>query len=52
MPSSSEIKSGQFDDMFMNGIAGINPSDIESITILKDASLQLFMDLVQQEVLL
>ena len=38
MPSSSEIKSGQFDDMFMNGIAGINPSDIESITILKDAS--------------
>ena len=24
--------------MFMNGIAGINPSDIESITILKDAS--------------
>lgn len=38
MPSSSEIKSGQFDDMFMNGVAGINPSDIESITILKDAS--------------
>ncbi len=38
MPSSSEIKSGQFDDTFMNGIAGINPSDIESITILKDAS--------------
>lgn len=38
MPSSSEIKSGQFDDLFMNGVAGINPSDIESITILKDAS--------------
>ena len=38
MPSSSEIKSVQFDDMFMNGIAGISPSDIESITILKDAS--------------
>ena len=28
MPSSSEIKSGQFDDLFMNGVAGINPSDI------------------------
>lgn len=27
-----------FDDLFMNGVAGINPSDIESITILKDAS--------------
>ena len=38
MPNSSEIKSGQFDDLFMNGVAGINPSDIESITILKDAS--------------
>ncbi len=38
MPSSSEIKSGSFDDLFMNGVAGINPSDIESITILKDAS--------------
>lgn len=52
MPSSSEIKSGQFDDMFMNGIAGINPSDIESITILRMLPLQLFMALVQQEVLL
>ena len=38
MPTSAEIKSGQFDDLFMNGVAGINPSDIESITILKDAS--------------
>lgn len=38
MPSSSEIKSGTFDDLFLNGVAGINPSDIESITILKDAS--------------
>ncbi|MDD3036515.1 SusC/RagA family TonB-linked outer membrane protein [Bacteroides sp.] len=38
MPSSSEIKSNQFDDLFMNGVAGINPNDIESITILKDAS--------------
>ena len=38
MPSSSEIKSGAFDDLFLNGVAGINPSDIESITILKDAS--------------
>lgn len=38
MPSSAEIKSNQLDDLFLNGIAGINPSDIENITILKDAS--------------
>ena len=38
MPNSSEIKSGQFDDLFMNGVAGINPSDIENITVLKDAA--------------
>ena len=38
MPSSAEIKSGQFDNLFMNGVAGINPNDIENITILKDAS--------------
>ena len=38
VPTGSEIKSGQVDDLFMNGIAGINPNDIESITILKDAS--------------
>ena len=38
MPSSSEIKSGSFDNLFLNGIAGINPNDIESITVLKDAS--------------
>ena len=38
MPSSSEIKSGSFDNLFLNGVAGINPNDIESITVLKDAS--------------
>lgn len=33
-----ELKSGDFSTLFMNGIAGINPDDIESITVLKDAS--------------
>ncbi len=33
-----QIKAGDFNDIFANGIAGINPNDIESITILKDAS--------------
>ena len=32
------IKAGDFNDIFANGIAGINPIDIENITILKDAS--------------
>ena len=32
------IKAGDFNDIFANGIAGINPNDIENITILKDAS--------------
>lgn len=35
---TSRIKAGDFNDIFTNGIAGINPNDIESITILKDAS--------------
>lgn len=35
---TSQIKAGDFNDIFTNGIAGINPNDIESITILKDAS--------------
>lgn len=36
--SSNQVKSGDFNDIFANGIAGINPNDIESVTILKDAS--------------
>lgn len=36
--SSSEIKSGDFNNIFANGISGINPNDIESVTVLKDAS--------------
>ncbi|SHG60630.1 SusC/RagA family TonB-linked outer membrane protein [Pedobacter caeni] len=38
IPSSSEIKSGSLDNIFLTGVAGINPNDIESITVLKDAS--------------
>lgn len=30
-----ELKRGDFNDIFANGIAGINPNDIENITILK-----------------
>ena len=33
-----QIKAGDFNDIFANGIAGINPNDIENVTILKDAS--------------
>lgn len=36
--SSTQVKAGDFNDIFSNGIAGINPNDIESITVLKDAS--------------
>lgn len=32
------LKSGDFSTLYMNGIAGINPDDIESVTVLKDAS--------------
>ncbi len=35
---SSYIKSGDFSTLYANGVAGINPQDIESITVLKDAS--------------
>jgi TonB-linked outer membrane protein, SusC/RagA family len=38
LPSTSEINSGSFDNLFMDGVAGINPNDIETITVLKDAS--------------
>lgn len=36
--SSSQVRAGDFSDIFANGISGINPNDIESVTILKDAS--------------
>ncbi len=36
--NSSQIKSGDFDNIFATGIGNINPNDIESITVLKDAS--------------
>ena len=36
--SGGQIKAGDFNNIFANGIAGINPNDIESVTILKDAS--------------
>lgn len=35
---SGQIKAGDFDNIFTSGIGGINPNDIESVTILKDAS--------------
>ena len=34
----SQIKSENFNEIFVNGVAGINPNDIESITVLKDAA--------------
>ena len=36
--STTQLRAGDFNDIFANGISGINPNDIESITILKDAS--------------
>ena len=36
--SSEQISTGGFDDIFVSGVGGINPNDIESITILKDAA--------------
>ena len=36
--SSTQVRAGDFNDIFANGISGINPNDIESITVLKDAS--------------
>ena len=35
---SSIIRSGDFSTIYANGIAGISPLDIESVTVLKDAS--------------
>lgn len=36
--SASEMAAGGFDDIFTGGIGGLNPGDIESVTILKDAA--------------
>ena len=36
--NSSQIRSGDFDNIFATGVGSINPNDIESITVLKDAS--------------
>lgn len=35
---TNQIKAGDFSDIFTNGVAGINPNDIENVTILKDAA--------------
>ena len=34
----SQIQSGDFSNIFATGIGGINPNDIESISVLKDAA--------------
>lgn len=36
--TGEQLATGGFDDIFVNGIGNINPNDIESITILKDAA--------------
>ena len=36
--SKEQLATGGFDNIFVNGIGNINPNDIESITILKDAA--------------
>lgn len=36
--TTGQVKAGDFNTLFSNGIAGINPNDIENITVLKDAS--------------
>ncbi|WP_276910025.1 SusC/RagA family TonB-linked outer membrane protein [Hallella colorans] len=36
--TNSQIRAGDFSEIFTNGISGINPNDIESVTVLKDAS--------------
>lgn len=36
--STGQIKAGDFSNIFTNGVAGINPNDIENVTILKDAA--------------
>lgn len=36
--STDQIKSENFNEIFVNGVAGINPNDIENVTFLKDAA--------------
>ena len=36
--SKEQLSTGGFDNIFVSGIGNINPNDIESITILKDAA--------------
>lgn len=36
--SASNIRTGNFSTLLANGVAGINPQDIASITVLKDAA--------------
>lgn len=36
--NSNQVATGDFNNIYANGIAGINPNEIESITVLKDAS--------------
>lgn len=36
--NTSQLQSGDFDNLFVTGIGSINPNDIESITVLKDAA--------------
>lgn len=36
--TKDQLATGGFDNIFVNGVGGINPNDIESITILKDAA--------------
>lgn len=36
--SSSERSAIGFDDIFLSGVGGVNPADIESITVLKNAA--------------
>lgn len=43
--SNTQIRSGDFSNIFATGIGGINPNDIESISVLKDAPLPQFTDL-------
>ena len=36
--TSEQIKTGGFDNIFVSGVGGVNPNDIENISILKDAA--------------
>ncbi|MCT4615841.1 MAG: SusC/RagA family TonB-linked outer membrane protein [Marinifilaceae bacterium] len=36
--AASQIAGADFESLFSNGVAGINPNDIETVTVLKDAS--------------